>query len=443
MNYIRIRMLFAVSLLALSAGPACGFGRGGGGGGFHAAGVSVGGYSGVRAGEVGGYRAGGVGGYRAGEVGGYRAGEVGYRGGAVGGYRAASVEGVDRHVGMATDMGFGHVAGVAGGGYVRAGSFTRAYSPGVLAGRGAAVRGGFYHYGAFNNTWWGAHPGAWRPFGWNAANAWGWATWPALTGWFGWSAPPVYFDYGTTIVYLGDQVYIDDQPGPTAAVYYQQASDLALSAPPAPPPAKDEEWQPLGVFALVQGEQSDPSAVFQLAVNKDGIIRGNYFNVLTDTTLPVRGAVDKKTQRASWIVGDQKTTVYDTGIANLTRDESPLLIHFGKDSTQQWLLVRVPEKDATVPVGSTNKVTLPAAETSMAKIVILVPAEAELYFDGTLTTQTGTRRVFNTPALAAGTNYSYSVRAVWTEDGRPVQQTRTVGVRAGASLVVDFTSPLP
>jgi uncharacterized protein (TIGR03000 family) len=377
-----------------------------------------------------------LGGYHAPALGGYHAPVLG-------GYKVGSVGSLDRHVGLATDMGFGHAVGVAGGGYVRAGNFTRAYSPAVLAARGTAVRGGFYHYGAFNTGWWGAHSGAWRPFGWDAARAWGWATWPLLTGWFGGLAAPIYYDYGTNIVYQGDQVYIDDQPGPTAAVYYQQAADLALSAPPAPPPAKDEEWQSLGVFALVQGEQSDTTAVFQLAVNKAGIIRGNYYDVLTDTNLPVRGAVDKKTQRASWVVGDQKTTVYDTGIANLTKDESPLLIHFGKDRTQQWLLVRVAEKDAKVPVDSTDKATPPVAEEGAAQIVILVPAEAEVYFDGTPTTETGTRRVFTTPALQAGRDFHYSVRAVWTADGKPVQQTRKVAVKAGASVVVDFTSPPP
>jgi uncharacterized protein (TIGR03000 family) len=345
---------------------------------------------------------------------------------------------------MATDFGFGHVAGVEGArGFVTAGNLTRAYSPAVLAARGAAVRGGFYHYGAFNAGWWTAHPAAWRPLGWNAATAWRWATWPALTGWFGWTAPPVYYDYGTTIVYQGDQVYVNGQPGPTAAAYYQQADELAQSAPAAPPPAqKEAEWQPLGVFALVQGEQSDTSAVFQLAVNKAGIIGGNYYDVLTENTLPVRGAVDQKTQRACWTIGDQKTTVYDTGIFNLTKEESPLLIHFGKDRTQQWLLVRLQEKDAKAPPAPAE-VAAPAPGDAPATITLLVPADAQVFFDGHLTTQTGTERVYVTPPLERGSTFNYSIRARWTENGRPVEQTRRVPITAGARVRVDFTSPLP
>ena len=62
---------------------------------------------------------------------------------------------------------------------------------------------------------------------------------------------------------------------------------------------------------------------------------------LSDTTLPVYGSVDKKTQRAAWTVGDRKDTTYEAGLANLTKSETTMLVHFGKDRTQQWTLVRV------------------------------------------------------------------------------------------------------
>jgi uncharacterized protein (TIGR03000 family) len=444
--------LAAVVLLTAAADRVHGWGRGGFGGfragGFSAGGISARGFSagGFRAGDVGGFRAGNVGGFRAGDVGGFRAGNVGgFRAGDVGGLRAGNVGVAGTHINMATDFGFGHVGAVAGArGFVGAGHYTTRYAGGVLAARGVAVRGGFYHYGAFNSGWWTSHPAAWRPYGWNAAYPWRVATWPALIGWFGWSAPPIYYDYGNTIVYQGDQVFIDGQPGPTAAEYYDQAAELAESAPPAPPPdKKQDEWQPLGVFSLVQGEQSDTSAVFQLAVNKAGIIRGNYYNVLTDNTLPVRGAVDKKTQRASWIVGDQKTTVYDTGIDNLTRDQCPLLIHFGKERTQQWLLVRIEEKDSKAPEAAPDTAPPPPSEGTTARLTLVVPADADVFFDGTLMTETGSTRHYITPPLAEGQGYNYSIRARWTQDGMPVEQTRSVPFKAGANVRVDFTSPLP
>ena len=109
----------------------------------------------------------------------------------------------------------------------------------------------------------------------------------------------------------GDSVGTQEQ-------YAKQAITIADTGKQAEA-SKEEEWLSLGVFAMVQGEQADANDLFQLAVNKDGIIRGNYYNALGDTTLPVYGAVDKKTQRAAWTVGDKKEPIYEAGIANLTK----------------------------------------------------------------------------------------------------------------------------
>ena len=118
---------------------------------------------------------------------------------------------------------------------------------------------------------------------------------------------------------------------------------MAESAP-APDP-NSSEWLPLGVFALVQGDQSDPHYVMQLAVNKSGALAGNYSDLMSGTNVPIHGAVDKKTQRVAWTVGNNKHTVGETGLYNLTRDESPALIHIGKDKTQQWTLIRLKQPE--------------------------------------------------------------------------------------------------
>ena len=58
----------------------------------------------------------------------------------------------------------------------------------------------------------------------------------------------------------------------------------------------------------------------------------------------IQGSVDKKTQRVAFTVGDNKTDVVETGLYNLTKDEAPVLIHFGADKTEQWLLVRLKDQ---------------------------------------------------------------------------------------------------
>ena len=151
------------------------------------------------------------------------------------------------------------------------------------------------------------------------------------------------YNYGTNITYQGNQVYSGGQPVATADQYYQQASTLAQNAPPPDPQAPD--WMPLGVFALVQNDQAEPHYVMQLAINQAGTLAGNYSDLISGTTLPIQGGVDKKTQRVAWTVGNNKSTVGETGLYNLTQNEAPALIHIGKDKTQQWMLVRLKQPE--------------------------------------------------------------------------------------------------
>jgi uncharacterized protein (TIGR03000 family) len=73
-----------------------------------------------------------------------------------------------------------------------------------------------------------------------------------------------------------------------------------------------------------------------------------------------------------------------------------------------------------------------------AHIWLRVPADAEVWFDGAKTKQTGTMRHFFSPTLEVGKSYSYQVRVRWQKDGKPVERKRQIDVRAGDSLQVDF-----
>jgi hypothetical protein len=207
------------------------------------------------------------------------------------------------------------------------------------------VRNNFFHNDCFHGNWWRRYPGAWRAAGWvTAAAVFGTATWAACSSYCGYPAEPVYYDYGSNVVYEGDTVYINGDVVGTQEQYAEQAITIADTGKQAEA-SKEEEWLPLGVFAMVQGEQVNGNDLFQLAINKSGTIRGNYYNALNDIDQPVYGAVDKKTQRAAWTVGDRKEPIYEVGIANLTKSETTMLVHFGKDRTQQWTLVRMDQPE--------------------------------------------------------------------------------------------------
>ena len=81
----------------------------------------------------------------------------------------------------------------------------------------------------------------------------------------------------------------------------------------------------------------------------------------------------------------------------------------------------------------------PAADT-VAHVTVKAPADAQLWFNGTLTTTTGTVRQFDSPPLAAG-KYTYDVRARWVKNGHEVTDTRQVEVTPEARVEVEFPAP--
>lgn len=222
---------------------------------------------------------------------------------------------------------------------------TAYWSSGYMNVHAGYIRSGFGYYGAFTPAWYAAHPAGWFAAGWAAGAAWATPTYADVAAYCGLNvaAAPDY-DFGNTIVYQDNNVYVGGVDAGTPEQYAQQATNIAAQGQTAQAPASDD-WKPLGVFALVQGSEKTSNNIFQLAVNKAGVIRGNYYDGLTDTTTEVYGSVDKTTQRAAWTIGKKQDRVFDAGIYNLTQPECPCLLHIGTGTTNQMLLVRMdPQK---------------------------------------------------------------------------------------------------
>jgi uncharacterized protein (TIGR03000 family) len=76
-----------------------------------------------------------------------------------------------------------------------------------------------------------------------------------------------------------------------------------------------------------------------------------------------------------------------------------------------------------------------------ATIVVSLPANAKLTIDKDATTQTGSQRVFASPALAPGREYHYTLEARFEQEGKPIVLKQEVAVRAGMTTPVSFTAP--
>jgi hypothetical protein len=228
-----------------------------------------------------------------------------------------------------------------------------------------ANRWGNHPYAAFdagryynqNHGWWG-YPGGWYAPGWGSmeaaeATAWTCMGLTSLTAFLGManlgrSNSP---NYGGNVIYEGDTIYIDGQPSGSADQYYQQAQQLAARAgtDENPESHKSEKWEPLGVFSLAEPGQTQSTMIFQLAINKHGTVRGNYFNQITNESAQIHGSLDKKTERVSWTIGKKTDTVFDTSLSSLTKDNSPILVHFGASNTEQMALIRLNQPPVNGP----------------------------------------------------------------------------------------------
>jgi len=116
------------------------------------------------------------------------------------------------------------------------------------------------------------------------------------------------------------------------------AKQLAISG--KNDPTKDTTFLPLGVFSIAPQGQAEASTLVQLAVSKTGIVRGTYYDLLTDHDQPIRGALDKKTQQVAFTFGDQGKVTFETSLGNLTQAKGGIVAHFENGKTSNWTLAR-------------------------------------------------------------------------------------------------------
>jgi uncharacterized protein (TIGR03000 family) len=104
-----------------------------------------------------------------------------------------------------------------------------------------------------------------------------------------------------------------------------------------------------------------------------------------------------------------------------------------------------PKKAKTpVPLPGNEEETTPppqAQGAAPATIIVSLPADARLSFDGTPTQSTSALRVFASPPLTPGRTFAYTLTAQIMRDGRPAQMSRQVNVRAGQTTNVALTFP--
>jgi uncharacterized protein (TIGR03000 family) len=105
-----------------------------------------------------------------------------------------------------------------------------------------------------------------------------------------------------------------------------------------------------------------------------------------------------------------------------------------------------PQTVVAAPTSSTYQSFYPATTSlttlsspNSAVVRVLTAPDAQLWFNGTATAQTGSVRTFETPDLQPAQNYKYDVKVRYTDNDVPVERERTINVTAGNMATADLT----
>jgi len=94
-----------------------------------------------------------------------------------------------------------------------------------------------------------------------------------------------------------------------------------------------------------------------------------------------------------------------------------------------------PEPKSIVPPEISPK---KVSTTPFGTIVVEVPENARVFIDGNPTSAISAVRSFRTPALQADEDFFYTIRVVAEQNGRTVEETKKVYIRAGERAAVNF-----
>lgn len=181
----------------------------------------------------------------------------------------------------------------------------------------------------FSPAWYTQHPNAWQITHPHAGEAFVAATAVGLASFMAIESAALAGGGSTTIVYGSE----------ATAEQTQAATDLAQSGDGAVDP--DGPWMPVGVFAFRPMDAPDATRMIHLAVNSQGKLRGAHYDLLSEETANIVGAVDRGTAQVSWKIGEGGHVVFESDLNQLTQPQGQVRVHFPDGQTGQWSVSQV------------------------------------------------------------------------------------------------------
>ena len=193
----------------------------------------------------------------------------------------------------------------------------------------------------FTPAWYSEHPDAWQ-YTHPHADLWAVAGVAGLTTWLGYPATAATTTAATSTTVATASATTTATGTEAAAAATATSTDGNASNAAALP--SDLEWMPLGVYATGPKDAAQAHVYQQLAVSKQGELKGNYYDSITNTTQPVSGSIDRETRKASWKVGGKGGATFETTLDALMKTPSDVTMKSGS-ATHEWELVQVQKPD--------------------------------------------------------------------------------------------------
>lgn len=199
----------------------------------------------------------------------------------------------------------------------------------------------------FDDLYWSRFRSYYR--NWHFDNRYSWfvvTPWTQVTVWLPWR-------WETSIYYFHDdygRVYYTTNleseyliPVNRSSILYVNAISLANSSRYFS--NNQSDWLPLGTFGIFTEENISemPQEYVSLAISKDGAVTGAYVNVEDNQPIQIEGAIDEDSQRIAWKLVGRNWPVMETGLYNLTKPESTILIHLFGGRKQVGVIVQAEE----------------------------------------------------------------------------------------------------
>jgi hypothetical protein len=174
----------------------------------------------------------------------------------------------------------------------------------------------------FSNDWYKNHPNAWHHH--HDNNNWEVATAVGVMGWLGWQNARSY----------DNTVYVYD-PVPVQTVVVNGQPTVAVD------PGNPGDWMTLGSYSLMTGSGDPGTRILQLSIDREGNIRGSYYDMITNNTNNVIGVADKNTQQVRWTLDSNRQLTFVATLDQLTQPQGVVNVKLPGGELQQWQLVRM------------------------------------------------------------------------------------------------------